>query len=124
MYELVNLIFKFSDHSVELETVQEWFCGERTVDFRCFLQSLVEGYAGLLQVRTLSLLPPLSLHLPPSLSLSPSISLSLHVCAYLNSYSTPTNIYTIGECYSRTLHEALSETTKTGKADEERSCSS
>ena len=83
VYQLVNLIFKFSGQSVDLETVQEWFCDERKVDFRCFLQSLVEAYAGLLQVGTLSLspfslsLPLLSLSLSRSLSLSPSLSLSL-----------------------------------------------
>ena len=74
VYQLVNLIFKFSDQSVDLETVQEWFCDERMVDFRCFLQSLVEAYAGLLQVRTLSL-PLFSLFSLFSLSLSFSLSL-------------------------------------------------
>ena len=65
IYELVRLIFRANGHSIEVETVQEWFCGETVVDFRCFLQSLVEGYTGLLQV------------LKNDLSLSLSLSLSL-----------------------------------------------
>ena len=87
--ELVNLIFKVSGHSVKLETVQEWFCGEEMVDFRCFLQSLVEGYAGLLQVRILSLSPFLSLFSLFSLSsLSLSLSLSLSfLCHYFITYA-------------------------------------
>ena len=80
VYELVNLIFKFSGQSVDLETVQEWFCNERMVDFRCFLQSLVEAYAGLLQVGALSF-SPLSLPLSLCLSFSLSLPLSLLRCA-------------------------------------------
>ena len=141
VYELVNLIFKFSGQSVDLETVQEWFCNERMVDFRCFLQSLVEAYAGLLQVRALSLFS-LSL-LSPSLSLSVSVNWKIlhshivtkifvstshnyYLCTFdmLLTLSTPPSTRTnnnscAGECYPRSLHEAVSEAAETGQTDEE-----
>ena len=114
VYELVNLIFKASNgHSITLETVQEWFCGETTVDFQCFLQSLVEGYSGLLQVNfslslSLSLPPSLPPSLSPSLSLSVSLSLSqTHILSliYIHVYlaHTPTHTYVHTPSYTRHL---------------------